>query len=107
MLSVLNYVHLLQVELNGKNIPAGTLVMPQIGAVHFDEALFPDAEQFRPERFLDEHGNYAPSKFLNQYGVGERECFGRNLARPELRITLASLIQNFTFDPIDPGNPSR
>ena len=40
------------IELAGYRIPAGALVMPAITAIHFRADLYPDPDEFRPERFL-------------------------------------------------------
>uniref|UniRef100_A0A915D0F2 Uncharacterized protein n=1 Tax=Ditylenchus dipsaci TaxID=166011 RepID=A0A915D0F2_9BILA len=88
----------------GKQIPAGTTIMPQIGAVLYDEHLFPDPDTFKPERFIDKVKNtYAPSKYLKPFGVGKRACLGESLARMELSIVFASMIQNFNFEAVDPA----
>ena len=34
-------------------IPAGFYVAPAIGLVHTDPDVYPDPDEFRPERFLD------------------------------------------------------
>lgn len=39
--------------LNGKFLLSGTIIMPQFGAVFFNENLFPNPEHFIPERFLE------------------------------------------------------
>ena len=45
------------VTIAGYKLPKGTDVMPQISSVLHDETLFPNAKQFRPERFLEAEGH--------------------------------------------------
>ena len=40
------------IVVGGHHIPSGTVIMPQVSAVHADERVFADPKQFRPERFL-------------------------------------------------------
>lgn len=56
----------------GQRINAGLTIMPQIGCINFDERLFPNPEQFDPDRFLDKAGNYCPSQNFIPFGVGKR-----------------------------------
>ena len=44
-----------EIELDGYRLPAGTLVMPAIAALHFRADLYPEPDEFRPERFLQAH----------------------------------------------------
>jgi cytochrome P450 len=44
------------VTIAGHHIPKGTTILPQISAVLSDETQFPNATQFRPERFLENDG---------------------------------------------------
>uniref|UniRef100_A0A915DP64 Cytochrome P450 n=1 Tax=Ditylenchus dipsaci TaxID=166011 RepID=A0A915DP64_9BILA len=100
-----NIPHANTKELNiaGKVIPAGTNIMPQIGAVLYDEELFPSPDTFMPERFLVENNsNYNPSKYLKPFGMGKRKCIGESLAKMELNTVFASLIQNFHFEAVHP-----
>lgn len=76
--------------------------MPQIGAINFNDEIFPNPEKFCPERFLNlETGEYKSFEFLNPFGIGKRTCLGENLARMELFVTFTALLQNFHFLPID------
>uniref|UniRef100_A0A183CMH5 Cytochrome P450 n=1 Tax=Globodera pallida TaxID=36090 RepID=A0A183CMH5_GLOPA len=84
-------------------VPADTRVMPQVGAVHLDPELFPDPELFRPDRFLDSHGNYTAPVWLKPFGVGKRMCLGESLAKMEMFIILAALVQNFEFTTLYPN----
>ncbi|CAF2408776.1 unnamed protein product [Rotaria sp. Silwood2] len=55
-----------------------------------------DPELFYPERFLDEDKNHHPYAFL-PFGAGHRQCLGQDLARLELKVILARMLQQVTF----------
>ena len=74
----------------GWDLPAGLRVYPGIALVHHREDLYPQAEEFRPERFLDEG---AESYSWLPFGGGIRRCIGAALAQAEmvevLRVVLS------------------
>jgi cytochrome P450 family 135 len=77
-------------ELGGYSVPAGTVVMPSITALHYREDLYPDPTEFRPERFLDaktEQYSWIP------YGGGTRRCVGAAFAHHEMRIVLPRILE--------------
>ena len=45
------------VEIDGKVIPGGTCVVPQIHSILADGNLFPEPEKLKPERFLNDDGS--------------------------------------------------
>uniref|UniRef100_A0A915DW34 Cytochrome P450 n=1 Tax=Ditylenchus dipsaci TaxID=166011 RepID=A0A915DW34_9BILA len=53
-----NLIHktMKDVRIQGHSIAKGTKIVPQISCVLFDEKLFPNAQEFIPERFLDSQG---------------------------------------------------
>ncbi|CAF4996549.1 unnamed protein product, partial [Rotaria sp. Silwood1] len=55
-----------------------------------------DPNLFYPERFLGEDKNHHPYVFL-PFGSGHRQCIGQDLARFELKVILARLMQYVTF----------
>ncbi|CAF4593442.1 unnamed protein product, partial [Rotaria magnacalcarata] len=55
-----------------------------------------DPEQFYPERFLNEDKNHHPCALL-PFGGGHRQCLGQDLARFELKVILARMLQQVTF----------
>lgn len=71
--------------------------MPQIGAINFDENLYPNAEIFQPTRFLNSEGTLLNFEYFMPFGIGKRSCLGEALARTELFIILTTLLQNFEF----------
>jgi cytochrome P450 len=55
-----------------------------------------DPEIFYPERFLNEDQNHHPYAFV-PFGGGHRACIGQDLARFELKVIAARLMQYVTF----------
>ena len=86
--------------LQGYSIPKGTTVLTNVWSLHHDPEIWDEPEAFRPERFLDEEGNFVPPKadrFL-QFSAGRRVCLGESLARMELFLVLARLLHSFKFE---------
>lgn len=67
----------------GYHIPANTTLIPNHWAIHLDQRLYPDPENFNPDRFirngklvgisLAERGHFS-------YGFGRRICPGMYIA---------------------------
>jgi len=77
-------------EIGGYELPKGSFVMAAIAALHYREDLFPQPEQFRPERFLEEKAdNYAWIPF----GGGVRRCIGAAFAEYEMRTILREFVR--------------
>ncbi|CAI6352811.1 unnamed protein product [Macrosiphum euphorbiae] len=76
-------------------IPKDTLVLASIWSVHMDEHHWGDPEVFRPERFLNSTGNIINDSWLMPFGVGRRRCLGEILAKTNVFMFIAKLIQNF------------
>ena len=55
-----------------------------------------DPNLFYPERFLNEDKNHHPYVFI-PFGSGHRQCAGQDLARFELKLIAARLMQYVTF----------
>ena len=85
--------------LQGYHIPKGTTVLINQWSLHHDAQLWEDPNEFRPQRFLDEDGNFVPPKADHFYpfSAGRRGCLGESLARIELFLLLSRLLHNFKF----------
>jgi cytochrome P450 len=80
-------------------LPAGSFVMAAIAALHYREDLFPQPQEFRPERFLeDKADNYAWIPF----GGGVRRCIGAAFAEYEMRIVLREFVERAELSAPDP-----
>ena len=90
-------------EIDGKHVPAKTLVFVNVWGLHHDPEVYPDPWKFKPERFLDKDGKLVPAghrarKNMYAFGAGPRECLGEVLARTRLFLITASLLQKFEFN---------
>ncbi|KAI4727028.1 cytochrome P450 [Aureobasidium sp. EXF-10728] len=77
----------------GKLIPAGTTVYLNAWACNMDPAVWKDAEEFRPERWLEQ-----PEAPLFTYGVGYRMCAGSLLANRELYLVFMRTLSCFKIE---------
>jgi cytochrome P450 len=83
-------------------IPGWCTVTLQMYSLHTDPNLWEDPDKFKPERWLKEHPTDALDEAI-PFSRGVRVCIGRNLAMTEIRMLLAMLVYNFTFERV-PGD---
>ncbi len=67
-------------------------------AVHMNKRKYGDPEIFRPERYLDQDGNFMHDNELLYFGSGVRKCPAEMMGRMEQYIVLTSLLQRFKFE---------
>ncbi|OUL34671.1 cytochrome P450 [Nostoc sp. 106C] len=79
-------------KIGGYEFDTETTLMPSIYLVHYREDLYPNAEQFKPERFLGQH--YSASEYL-PFGGGSRRCLGFALAQLEMKLVLATVLSKY------------
>jgi cytochrome P450 family 135 len=79
-----------EIELGGRVVPTGSLVMTAIAAIHFREDLYPDPDEFRPERFLE--GAPEPYTWV-PFGGGVRRCIGASFAQFEMRVMIRTILE--------------
>lgn len=78
------------VAIGGYELPAGTFVLPAIAAMHYREDLFPEPQEFRPERFLE---TKAETYAWIPFGGGIRRCIGASFAEYEMRVILRTILE--------------
>jgi cytochrome P450 len=86
------------VEVAGRHIPKGHLVVINIIGMHHDPALFRDPERFDPERFTPEAEKALPKNAFLPFGAGPRVCIGNHFALMEGHLALATLAQRVRFE---------
>lgn len=72
-------------EMCGRHIPGGAEITSHAGVAHRDTSAYgPDANIFRPERWLDENNVKLYTKYSFAFGYGTRLCLGKDIAMMEL-----------------------
>jgi cytochrome P450 len=82
------------VELGGVRIPAGALVAVSLGAANRDPAVYPDPDAFDIFRENKQHMSF---------GDGPHTCIGMHLARLEMRVLLAAVLDRLPGLRLDPA----
>ncbi|XP_021506435.1 steroid 17-alpha-hydroxylase/17,20 lyase [Meriones unguiculatus] len=86
-------------------IPKDTNVVVNLWALHHNEEEWDQPDRFMPERFLDPKGSHliTPTLSYLPFGAGPRACVGEVLARQELFLFMAWLLQRFDLGVSDDG----
>uniref|UniRef100_A0A8C7EEY4 Steroid 17-alpha-hydroxylase/17,20 lyase n=1 Tax=Nothoprocta perdicaria TaxID=30464 RepID=A0A8C7EEY4_NOTPE len=94
------HVSLVDTSIGEYSIPKGARVIINLWSVHHDEKEWDKPEEFNPGRFLDAQGQHirSPSPSYLPFGAGVRVCLGEVLAKMELFLFLAWVLQRFTLE---------
>uniref|UniRef100_A0A669D5K0 unspecific monooxygenase n=1 Tax=Oreochromis niloticus TaxID=8128 RepID=A0A669D5K0_ORENI len=85
------------VKISEITIPKGMLVMVPVYALHRDPELWPEPEEFKPDRFSKENKqNINPYTYL-PFGAGPRSCMGTRFALMMVKLAMVEVLQNFSF----------
>jgi cytochrome P450 len=86
------------IALGPETVPAGTLIVIPIYAVHRHRKLWDDPDRFDPERFTPEReAKYLRTQFM-PFGFGPRTCIGGTFAMMEATAILATLVRGARFE---------
>ena len=86
----------------GQVIRPGVTVSVPTWTLHHSEQLFPDAEAFLPERWLETDIDNL-KKYVMPFSQGPRACIGRNLAYLEMFVIIPALVRRYNFAFEDPN----
>ncbi|WP_238845532.1 cytochrome P450 [Nostoc edaphicum] len=79
-------------EIIGHKFTSETVLVPCIYLAHRRAETYPEPEQFRPERFLNQ--KFSPYEYLPFCG-GYRGCIGAAFCMYELKLVTAIILSNF------------
>jgi cytochrome P450 len=83
-------------QLGRWTLPKGQMIIVSIYLMHDNEALFPNAQRFDPDRFV---GVKPDTYTWIPFGGGTRRCIGAAFAHLEMNVVLRTLLRNFTLEP--------
>ncbi|KAI1153993.1 cytochrome P450 [Nemania diffusa] len=82
----------------GHYIPGGTVVGASAWVIHRAVQVWgDDAEEFRPERWLDCEDPGMLKRFFFAFGGGTRTCIGRNISWLEMETLVPTLVMRYDF----------
>ncbi|ETS80072.1 hypothetical protein PFICI_07601 [Pestalotiopsis fici W106-1] len=88
--------------ISGQFFPAGTIVGINTWVAHMNQQVFgPDAEAFRPERWLEssKQSLSAMEGYWMPFGAGSRTCIGKNISLLEINKLIPAFIRRFDLLP--------
>ena len=85
-------------ELKGYHVPKNTVVLPNVYSALIDPKHWNEPNKFKPERFIGLNGKVTKHDAQMPFGIGPRICLGEPLARMELFLVFANMIQKFKFE---------
>lgn len=86
-------------ELGGYTVPPGWMAAPLIALIHQDPDVYPQPEEFRPERFLGEEAQ-AANKAWMPFGGGRRYCVGAQLALMEMKVIIREVLVSLDLEAV-------
>ncbi|XP_061493495.1 cytochrome P450 2J6-like isoform X2 [Rhineura floridana] len=78
-------------------IRRGTVLLPSMASALYDPNEWTTPQKFNPGHFLDKDGNFICQEAFIPFSLGQRVCLGDHLAKTELFLFFANLLQAFTF----------
>nr|ANY58147.1 putative CYP719 [synthetic construct] len=93
-------------KLMGIQVKKGTPVLVNLYAMHYDPSIWIEPSRFMPERFLVGHPQNVHcgedhmavmERSLIPFGAGRRICAGMDLAKLQVALTIANLVNSFQW----------
>lgn len=85
-------------QIAGVRIPAGSLVVIGVSAIHRNPSYWPDPDRFDPDRFTSEQSAGRPRYAYLPFGGGPRLCIGKHFALTEAPLILAAIYQRYRLE---------
>lgn len=82
-------------EMGGYRIAAGTTILYSSLALQRDPRFWPEPNRYNPDRFLDNEANL---RAFVPFGRGQRLCLGMRMAYIEAVLTIATAYQRYRFE---------
>ncbi|KAH8255396.1 hypothetical protein KR038_002387 [Drosophila bunnanda] len=84
----------------------GTNIHIPVRAIHYDPDIYPEPNEFRPERFDPAACQERPTVAFLGFGDGPRNCIGLRFGRMQVKVGLITLLLGFRFR-LPSGSPDK
>lgn len=85
--------------INGVVVPAGTNITIPVYALHREADVFPEPNEFDPERFSPENSEHRNPYAYIPFSAGPRNCIGLRYAMLEIKAFIVKILLNFKLLP--------
>ncbi|KAG2366030.1 cytochrome P450 [Suillus spraguei] len=85
-------------------IPAGTTVTCNLWAISRDPEVYPEPDEFKPQRWMDDQGRLRDDLAFFTFGFGRRVCPGQHVANRSVFINSLLILWAFKLS-LDPKKP--
>ncbi|WP_437969745.1 cytochrome P450 [Sorangium sp. So ce260] len=93
-------------EIDGFHIPAGTMVGVMSYVLHRHPDFWESPGRFDPGRFAPERARGRHPLSFVPFGIGQRQCVGKEFALMEGQLILARIVQHYRLSAV-PGRTTR
>lgn len=83
------------VTIAGRVVPKGADIQIAIYNLHRDAEVFPNPEEFIPDRFLPENAKGRHPFAFVPFSAGPRNCIGQRFAMMEEKVVIANILRNY------------
>lgn len=89
---------------HGFKVPGGAEISCTPFELHLNQAIFPDALEFRPERWNENEPTLKEmERDMIAFGLGSRQCIARNLATVELFLAVKAVVESGVLEGARPS----
>jgi cytochrome P450 len=89
-------------EFAGQRVPGGAYVNYSSWVSHHLPEVFPEPQEFRPDRFTAEAKAALPKGAYVPFGGGSRICIGMRFGQLEVKAIASAVLRSFDFE-LEPG----
>jgi cytochrome P450 len=81
----------------GYKLPAGSVVICALHAIHNNPAIWSNPDRFDPDRWGTDEVSNRPKNSYMPFATGPRSCIGFNFALGEVKVLLPELVYRYEF----------